>query len=230
MTTTASGSRKKPYPTRSVWPSIIAISGGRCFAITDYRTPTAEEGFEIADFEEFSADLSVQGTELEQQFLRLCGRPELCPSALADFPGFGSSGASIVDIEPVIGSTAAQIHRSLGRRLVVRGGDPGDPSEYIVATGTEWSYKTPVPKGPECDYHDWPKAKASRVSAPQGIFEKSPTSFTISGEDWHCAHENLRGMRSQRCHIDAIETNLCCRSCIFYDDCWSTDFGRLPCP
>ena len=43
VVTRETGGRRKSYPTRSAWPSIIAMSSHRLFAITDYEADAAEE-------------------------------------------------------------------------------------------------------------------------------------------------------------------------------------------
>ena len=43
VVTRETGGRRKSYPTRSAWPSLIAMSSNRLFAITDYETQAAED-------------------------------------------------------------------------------------------------------------------------------------------------------------------------------------------
>jgi hypothetical protein len=236
VVTRETGGGRKSYPTRSVWPSIIAVSSGRPFAITDYEAQALEEPLDENGFPDFLGDLSARGTAFETRLLRSLGRNDLCPLALSNFPGFprglGTREAGIGDIEPEPGSTAAiraQIPSS-DRALVIHTGEPGGLPEYVVATGQDWFYKTALPSGAQCQFHAWPKARLAGVAAHQPQVGHCVTSFTQSGENRHCAHEELRGMRGQRCHIAVLESHLCCRACIFQTDCWTNDADRLPCP
>ena len=230
------GGNRQSYPTRSVWPSMIAMSSDRLFAITDYEVKAAEEPLDEAGFADFLNDLSARGAAFEARLLGLLGRNDLQPLALANFPGFrhgvGTRELEASDIEPALGSTAAlRAQNTKPRRaLVVHTGEPGGLPEYVVATGESWFYKMAIPSGAECQFHAWPKAREAGVAAKQPQVGNSATSFTQSGESRHCAHEELRGMRSMRCHVAVLESHLCCRACIFYGTCWVEDLARLPCP
>ncbi|MGO9235429.1 MAG: hypothetical protein ACLP4V_15685 [Methylocella sp.] len=236
VVTRETGGRRKSYPTRSAWPSIIAMSSHRLFAITDYEADAAEEPLDEDGFADFLDELSARGTAFEARLLGLLGRKDLRPLALSKFPGFrygvGTRETSRGDIEPAQGSTAAirAQNTSPDRALVVHTGEPGALPEYVVATGEHWFYKTTLPFGAECPFHAWPKARQAGVAANQPHVGQSANSFTQSGESHHCAHEELRGMRSPRCHVAVLETHLCCRACIFNGVCWVDDLARLPCP
>ena len=116
------------------------------------------------------------------------------------------------------------------RAVVVHTGEPGGLPEYVVATGESWFYKAALPSGAECLFHAWPKARQAGVAANQPHVGQSATSFTQSGESRHCAHEELRGMRSPRCHVAVVETHLCCRACIFNSICWARRLGSTAMP
>jgi hypothetical protein len=231
-----SGGSRKTYPTRSAWPSIIAISSDRPFAITDYENDADEEPRIAGEFASFLDRLSAHGAAFEARLLQLLGRTDLRSLPLTEFAGFknnvGGLEAGDDDMEPVPGSTAAIRARSAtpGRVLVIHTGGPGRLPEYVVVTGEHWFYKTALPSGAECKFHAWPKAREAGVAATSPQVGHSTTSFTESGEVRHCAHEELRGMRSPRCHVAVLETHLCCRTCIFHGVCWANDLARLPCP
>ena len=237
VVTRETGGSRKSYPTRSVWPSVIVMSSNRLFAITDYEAKAAEEPLNEDGFGGFLDELSAHGAGFEARLLGLLGRKDLRPLALSNFPGFrhgaGAREAGDSDnIEPLQGSTVsirAQNARS-ARAVVVHTGEPGGLPEYVVATGESWFYKAALPSGAECLFHAWPKARQAGVAANQPHVGQSATSFTQSGESRHCAHEELRGMRSPRCHVAVVETHLCCRACIFNSICWAHDLARLPCP
>jgi hypothetical protein len=236
VVTRETGGSRKSYPTRSIWPSIIAVSSGRLFAITDYQADAAEEPLDEAGFADFLDDLSARGAAFETRLLGLFGRAELRPLALPHFPGFrrgvATRDAGTVSAQPAPGSTAAirAPGSSPDRALVVHTGEPGGLPEYVVATGEDWFYKTVLATGAECQFHEWPKARDAGVAAKQPQVGHSTTSFTQGGEGRHCAHEELRGMRSPRCHVAVLESHLCCRACIFHSACWADDLARLPCP
>ncbi len=238
VVTRETGGSRRSYPTRSAWPSVIAMSSNRFFAITDYEAQAAEEPLNEDGFGAFLDELSAHGVGFEARLLGLLGRKDLRPLALSSFPGFRhGTGAREADdgerdIEPLPGSTAAIRAQNAGadRAMVVHTGEPGGLPEYVVATGESWFYKAAQPSGAECPFHAWPKARLAGVAASQPHVGQSTTSFTQSGENRHCAHEELRGMRSPRCHVAVLETHLCCRVCIFNRFCWVDDFARLPCP
>jgi hypothetical protein len=243
VVTRETGGSRKSYPTRSAWPSVIGsawpsvivMSSNRFFAITDYEAQAVEEPLNEDGFGAFLDELSTHGSGFEARLLDLLSRKDLRPLALSSFPGFRHrTGAREAingkrDIEPLPGSTAAIRAQNAGV-VVVHTGEPGGLPEYVIATGESWFYKVASPSGAECLFHAWPRAKLAGVAASQPHVGQSATSFTQSGENRHCAHEELRGMRSLRCHVAVLETHLCCRACIFYNFRWVDDLARLPCP
>jgi hypothetical protein len=235
VVTRETGGNRKRYPTRSVWPSLIVLSSGRLVAITEYDAQALEEPLDEDNFAIFLHDLSTRGAAFETRLLGLLGRTDMRPLALSQFPGFREAAgrhADIAIISPAPGSTAALRAQTFQprRSFVAHTGEPGGLPEYVVATGDGWFYKVEQPIGPSCEFHAWTKAKKAGVAAQQAHTGGSSTSYTQSGEIRHCAHEELRGMRGQRCHIAVLESHLCCRACIFHTDCWKSDADRLPCP
>ncbi len=236
VVTRETGASRKLYPTRSAWPSMIAMSSGRLFVITDYEATATEEPRDEGGFADFLNDLSTRGADLEARLLKSLGRTDLKPLVLAHFPGFrhgvGTQGAGASDIGPATGSTTALRAQNISpnHALVIHTGEPGGLPEYVIVTGDNWFYKMALPSGPECRFHAWPKAKEAGVAATQPQCGFSTTSFTQSAENRHCAHEELRGMRSPRCHVAVLESHLCCRACIFHSTCWASELTRLPCP
>ena len=238
VVTRETGNNRKQYPTRSVWPSLIVVSSNRPFAITEYDAQTAlEEPLNEEGFGDFLNELSTRGGAFEARLLTLLGRPDLQPLARTQFPGFRDGVgrrilADTTTITPVPVSTAAiraQTHRPQ-RCLVAHTGEPGGLPEYVVVTGEAWFYKSERPVGPSCEFHAWTAARKAGVAAQRPHMGNTSTSYTESGQSRHCAHEDLRGMRGQRCHIAVLESHLCCRTCIFQADCWTNDAARLPCP
>jgi hypothetical protein len=229
VATTTSGSARKRYPTRAIYPALIISTGGRFFGITDYDNPVIEEPLDGEGFPAFVADLERRGAHLEQRLRERLGLPNLRASAIETFPGFRLPGERI---DPVVGSTAQQIQSTTDarRRLVVSTSESGAPAEYLVACGLPWFYKAHTPTGPACSFHTRLAARRAGAGAEQPHSGPGETSFTQDGQERHCAHEDLRGMRRQRCHIRPLETHMCCRACVFSGDCWATDANRLPCP
>jgi hypothetical protein len=229
VATTTSGGARRRYPTRAVYPTLIVSTGGRLFGITDYDNPAIEEPLDGENFSAFVANLEQRGTRLEQRLRERFGLPDLRPSPIETFPGFRTLGERI---DPVVGSTADQLYSmdDARRSLVVSTGELGAPAEYLVVCGLPWFYKGHMPTGPTCPFHTRQAARRAGAGAEQPHSGPGETSFTQDGQERHCAHEELRGTRRQRCHVRPIETHMCCRACVFYPDCWATDANRLPCP
>lgn len=235
VATRASGAARREYPTRSVWPSLVVLSAGRPFAVTDYGAAAVEEPLKSEEFPQFLAKLSAQGAAFEARVLNLLGRPDLLPSHLGVFGGFTEGGAvreAEHSLDDPISEVAADLPSPLGpsRKFVVHTGEPGALPEYVAAAGELWFYKAADPNGSPCAFHSWGAAKQAGVAAPEAHMGASTTSFTESGQTRHCAHDDFRRMRAERCHIDVLETHLCCRACVFLGVCWAVDDARMPCP
>ena len=232
-TTTTSGAHRQPYPTRSVYPALLVRTGDRWFAILDYDRPI-EEPKRTDRIKAFLDELEQNGTSLVKRLSERFGLP-FSPRPVQDFPGFRRPAAdrSILSAasEPVAGSAAdhGKAGKPEARSFISHSGETGALAEYIVVTGTAWFYKTDYPDGPECAYHFWKSARADKVTAGELHTGFVADSFTEDGQDRHCAHGDLLGLRWDRCQIRAIETHLCCRGCIFTFDCWSTGKNQLPC-
>jgi hypothetical protein len=69
----AAGSRRI-YPTRSIWPAIIAITSDRPFAIIDDAGAPLEDPREPARLAEFIGTLSANGAAFEARLLQMLGR------------------------------------------------------------------------------------------------------------------------------------------------------------
>lgn len=231
LVTRESGSSRRPYPTRTVIPAVIVISSGRPFAVLNDQAAPQEEPRDPQQLPQFLADLSTRAEAFERGFLQMLGRPNILAQPLSGFTGFspdlGRNDPVPTDIagDAGGGAIAARIRPV---KFVIDVGRAH--SEYIVVTGHDWFFKSAVPDGPACPFHEWPNARKQGVSANDPISEYSETTFTQSGEHLHCAHDNLRGMRDERCHVDAFDSHLCCRACVFAASCWTTDANRLPCP
>ena len=231
VVTRESGGSRRTYPTRSLWPALIVMSANRPFAIVDYAGEALEDPRDPTQLVDLIAALSAKGSALEIRVLRTLGLEELSPSPLVQFPGFprdlGRRDPARPDIDPVTIAPVARVDVS-DVKFVIHAG--GRHPEFVVATGQAWFFKAETPMGAECHFHQWPKARAEGVAAPQPLSGKSEASYTESGDLIHCAHEELRGFRQSRCKIDVLESHLCCRACAFSPVCWSVDADRLPCP
>lgn len=230
--TRESGGSRRTYPTRSIWPAVIVITSGRPFAIVDDAGATLEDPREPARMAEIIGTLSANGAAFEARLLQMLGRADLAPGSMNEFPSFplrlGSRKAALPDVAPIAGSANALECAADGANFVIHVGGPYP--EYVIAIGEDWFFKTGEPFGPACEFHDWPKARAKGVAAAQPLTGYSETSYTQSGDDIHCAHEELRGLRTARCKIAVLESHLCCRACRFHSICWAEDARRLPCP
>jgi hypothetical protein len=231
VVTRESGGSRRTYPTRSIWPALIAITANRPFAIVDDEGHALEDPRDPSGLPNLVADLSVKGGAFESRFLRMLGREDLVSRPVTEFSGFplnlGRREAARPEGAPITASNSDPT--GLGDpRFVIHVG--GRHPEYLVVTGEDWFFKASAPTGSSCIFHEWPRARIHGVSAPQPISGRSEGSYTESGDIIHCAHEELRAFRSARCKIDALESHLCCRACIFSRVCWSADAERLPCP
>jgi hypothetical protein len=232
VATHMSGPVRGAYPTRSIHPTVVLVTGGRMFAVTDYQTQALEEPQNKARFSQFLLDLQQRGNDFEARALAQVGRTDLTPSPVADFPLEFREVASSEAV-PFAGSTAAmgEAIAPLKPELVRPTGERGAESEYLVTTGQGWFYKSAHAVGVACELHNWPKARARGSAAAGPHTGGLATSFTASGEDQHCADEPMQGHRRTRCQLAPIETHLCCRACLFHDVCWGTeDLPRLSCP
>jgi hypothetical protein len=77
VVTRETGGKRKSYPTRSAWPSLIAMSSNRLFAITDYEARAAEEPLNEDGFGAFLDELTAHGEGFEARLLALLGRKDL---------------------------------------------------------------------------------------------------------------------------------------------------------
>lgn len=232
-TSAASGAERKKYPTRSVYPSILVNSGRRWFAISNFERMVEEpKGSERID--DFLSELERAGGELEERLRGRLGIP-LIPLALDQFPGFpevvSRQRSTIQEVLPLPDSTAGRAASAPGKTFVVPSGEPGAPAEFVVVTGKSWFYKSGKADTPSvCEFHFWKRARNTGVSQSDAVSSCSVRSFTEDGQDRHCAHGDLLGIRAQRCHVRVVESHMCCQACSFVSICWATDRERLPCP
>ena len=233
-TTPSSGAQRQQYPTRSIYPALVVETGNRWFAIVDYDRPV-EEPKRTDSIATFLKELEQCGTALMARLSQRFGR-HLQPGPIEQFPGFPApptlQDALIVPIDPIAGATAglSAAGQAERRSFVSHSGEIGAPSEYVVVTGMSWFYKVDRRSGVECEFHFWKSARQENVAAPELHAGYVTDSFTEDGQYRHCAHADLHGLRTHRCHIRPIETHLCCKTCVFAFDCWSADKERLPCP
>jgi hypothetical protein len=88
VVTRESGGSRRTYPTRSIWPALIAISANRPFAIVDFEGPALEDPRDPTKLANLIAALSANGAAFEARLRRMLGRADLDPRPLAEFPGF----------------------------------------------------------------------------------------------------------------------------------------------
>lgn len=233
-TTAGSGARRQRYPTRSVYAAIMVQTGGRWFAVVDYESPV-EEPKNAPTFADFLVLLAEKRQRLVERLSRGWG-VDLRLDSLRMFPGMPMSAMSASwltdELDPAAGSDAERLQAGhvTRRVLVAPSGEAEAAAEFIVVTGDQLFYKSQVPNGPDCSFHLWRSARDAGCAAPTSHLGYQPQSYTEDGQPQHCAHEDLRGIRAERCHIRSIESHMCCRACAFASDCWTTDADRLPCP
>lgn len=232
-TSSTTGAERRKYPTRSVYPAMLVSSGNRWFAIVNFDS-SIEEPKGKERIAEFLKDLGQAGDDLEARLRARFGIP-LLPLALNQFPGFpeevSRQRSSIGEVLPLPGSTAARFTTNRGLTFVVPSGEPGANAEFVVVTGQSWFYKSDLPNTPRlCGFHYWKHARNIGVNDGDAVHVCSASSFTADGQDRHCAHGDLRRVRTQRCHVLALDSHMCCHTCVFFSVCWTTDSVRLPCP
>jgi len=231
VATRISGGVRGEYPTRAIYPAMILISGDRAFAVVDYNAKPAEEPRDAAGLSAFLSQLANRGQTFEERVLAAFGRTDLTPLPVEQYP-ITIREPEIADrFASVPGSTAALVAAPpLRPQLVRQTGERNAEHEYLVITGQARFYKAESPFGSPCDFHSFPTARTRGCASEVGGFDRVANSFTISNDPQHCEHDDLRGMRSERCQLDRIESHLCCRACLFHNICWQPgDVPRLPC-
>jgi hypothetical protein len=233
VTTKLSGAERSPYPTRTVYPAVVLISANRSFAVVDFGGEHLEEPRKVGELAGFLSTLEARGDAFQARVLDRLGRADLTPTALTSYPVSIRDAAEMIDAEPLPASTAALAAANTPERphLVRAVGErPGDTS-HLVITGQSWFHKTLEPFGPDCAFHSFIEARKQGVSAGQPKADVQPSSFTTTPEVQHCEHVDILGLRQNICQVQAIETHLCCRACVFHGICWPTaaDLARLPC-
>lgn len=125
-------------------------------------------------------------------------------------------------------------------------------NDYLIITGDKTHYLLPDPSVPNCPYHDWTACNQEGIAsnlAPIVGRSISPRSFFMSGENHHCAHNNVSNGKSSQltmanrsrcgsrsgddgqafCEIWSFEQHLCCRTCAFEEVCTKATVFQLPC-
>lgn len=128
-------------------------------------------------------------------------------------------------------------------------------NQYVVITGSQTHYLREQPSVSACPYHQWTRAKAEGVAAPDHaaitLQSTDPDArvWFADGSTHHCAHKVIDtikskavvpanrsqcGTRSARdheafCEIRGFERHLCCRTCNFESVCESAAAFQPPC-
>lgn len=105
--------------------------------------------------------------------------------------------------------------------------------EFVLVTGMQAHFLRSSPSVDSCANHSWASCKTqkqARGTAPIVSRSVDPISFFITGEDHHCAHQQVADHRLGKCQIALFEDYLCCRSCNLESYCWtSQESALLPC-
>lgn len=125
--------------------------------------------------------------------------------------------------------------------------------KFILITGTMTHFLRETPTISGCRFHEWKNSKSENVAALESpivmanVFQ--PKSFFTDGQDQHCTHVIVRdvkvsqlnpdnrqriGLRSNPdgaafCEIIQFEEFLCCRTCVFEDECLKGCHVNFPC-
>lgn len=234
-TSPASGSRRAAYPTRAVYPAVLVSVGHRWFAVAELhsRRPAEEPRSEdsIADFLDA---LEQAGDKLEARLQRLAGQTfTILP--VAEFPGFADTKRSPDPLRAAFAATAgstADIAPVRANRKQFALATDEEAREYVIALGTGRFYKEDGPRGPDCAFHFWKGARKEGCAGPSPHEGFTSTSFTDDGQTRHCANADMLALRSAHCRIRTFDTHVCCKACLFEQECWPTDADRakMPCP
>jgi hypothetical protein len=233
VTTQLSGAERSRYPTRTVYPAVVLISGGHSFAVVDYEGEPLEEPRKAERLSEFLTALQTRGDAFQARVLARLGRAELTPAALTRYPISIREAAESDGLDALPSSTAALVEANTPERpqLVRVAGDRPSDASYLVITGESWFHKLLQPFGTDCVFHSFIEARKQGVGGVQPSMGGRPNSFTGAAEPQHCEHVDIHGLRQNICQVLPIETHLCCRACVFYEVCWPTEEvqARLPC-
>lgn len=235
IATTTSGAARRQYPTRSIYPALAIETGERWFVVVDYDSDALEEKTQVDEIGPLLEALRARGQVLERRMSGVIGTASQ-PRSLALFEGLPQSpvnstlGSRSMAAEP--GSTAARSENgeAPNKRFVTSSGELGVADEYVVITGESWFYKSNIATGPACTYHSWRIARQDGVASGDAPVTYRRDCFTEDGQVRHCAHGDHRATREKRCHIDSFETHICCRACVFEQQCWGDNGSPLPCP
>ena len=132
-----SGGVRGEYPTRAVYPAVVLLSGGVCFAVVDYTAQPLEEPRDAARLGSFLAQLAAKGAAFEHGVLTAFGRTDLAPSPLDCYPLDVREREATAGFDPIPASTAAMaaVAVPLRPQLVRRTGERNSRHEYLVITG-----------------------------------------------------------------------------------------------
>ncbi len=147
---------------------------------------------------------------------------EIAPDALGGFGGFSAT----TTLSP--GGIAIRRPRKYLVRTLPEGAD-----HWFVLTGKLTHFLRRAPEV-DCRFHTWASSRAEGaaigVNAVNSPHTNAPRAFFTDGMSHHCAHQIVDHRKSLRCHIQAIDGRLCCRACVFQDDCWTEqELAALPC-
>ena len=235
VVTRSFGPARASYPHRVVYPSVILDTCGRHFAICDMdsKQPCTEPR-EAEDISDFLQAIQANGKALIDHLSRWLDR-NLSFSSSSEFTGFTAPRArprrSVERFAASPGSTSKMAPCEAQANLHAISTEEGDGG-LVIAVGHSWYFKESAARGPHCTFHDYRSVKRD------GLAEGSPhpgvslRSYTCDGQDRHCAHAGMLSLRANRCRLQEVDTHLCCRACVFENECWPTeqDRGNMYCP
>lgn len=212
-----------PRPRILVYPAlIIQRDDGALFTVID-REDDIPLDPRMGNLGDHFAEVEQRGANLLEACSQELGMP-LVSFDIRDFPGLRA--ASEED------RTAGTMPLGRQRKNVVRSlRRVGD--EWLLVTGMHSHYLLSTPTI-VCRFHAWGECKAngsqigqSAVSIPS---TDRPRSFFVDEQVYHCAHQVVQDRRDERCLIAALDTRICCRTCVYQDICWTQEeMGNLPC-
>ena len=217
------------FPMRLAYPAVAIKFLGRTIGVYDPRTSAQEPG-DDAEFGPFLAKLAGGGARLLKRLDGGFGYPisDSCSDSIAPLLDLGKVDEGMVSL-PAVGSTAATLTGNAKAQFILEA--PHLKSAYfLIATGSEWFYKTMTTHSKSCIFHSHERAHQEGVAEASPHPGPSLLSFTEAGKSHHCANGDFLASRRDACRIRAFETHLCCFGCIYREPCWQEGVGMPACP
>lgn len=209
-----------------VYPALVVERGDKAlFTVIDREQPIEVLLSAASDDAQTLGPHLAEVSEVAETLRASCAAEleiEIAPGELGEFGGFPATTTLLQG-----GITIGRPQKDLVRTLR-EGAD-----HWFVLTGKLTHFLRCAPEV-ACRFHAWASSRADGaaigVNAVNSPRTDAPRAFFTDGMTHHCAHQVIDDRRSSRCHIQAIDGRVCCRACVFQDDCWTEhEVAALPC-